>query len=218
MTWLHCGRRIATVCVCLAGATLVSAVAAGAAPEAANNLIVNGDAEQGQASPNGYDVVADIPGWARKGGFTVVSYGAADFPGVQAGSAFGGGESFFAGGPGNAGSSVSQQISIASKRSLIDSGKGKATLSGYLGGYGGQDDSLAATAIFLDQSGKRLGGIKIGPVSAAARKLQTGMLKKTTTGLVPKKTRAIRIVLGADRTAGNYNDGYADNLSLLIGR
>ncbi|HET8967888.1 MAG TPA: hypothetical protein VFN06_00495, partial [Gaiellaceae bacterium] len=202
MTWLHGGRRIATVCACLAGATLVSSVAAGAAPEAAKNLIVNGDAEQGPASPNGYDVVADIPGWARKGGFTVVSYGAADFPGVQAGSAIGGGSSFFAGGPGNAGSSVSQQISIASKKSLIDSGKGKATLSGYLGGYGGQDDSLAATAVFLDQSGKRLGGIKIGPVSAAARKLQTGMLKKTTTGLVPKKTRTIRIVLGADRTAG----------------
>jgi hypothetical protein len=218
MTWLHGGRRIATVCACLAGATLVSAVAAGAAPDAAKNLIVNGNAEQGQASPNGYDVVADIPGWTRKGGFTVVSYGAADFPGVQAASAMGGGSSFFAGGPGNAGSSVSQQINVASKKSLIDSGKGKATLSGYLGGYGGQDDSLAATAVFLDQSGKRLGGIKIGPVSAAARKLQTGMLKKTTAGLVPKKTRTIRVVLGADRTAGNYNDGYADNLSLTIGR
>jgi len=25
-------------------------------------------------------------------------------------------------------------------------------------------------------------------------------------------------MLGANRTAGNYNDGYADNLSLTIGR
>ena len=197
---------------------LALVVAAGASPGAGKNLIVNGNAEQGEASPNGYDVVAEVPGWTRKGGFTVVSYGAADFPSVQQGAAIGGGNSFFAGGPGNAESFVSQQISVVSKKSLIDSGKGKATLSGYLGGYGGQDDSLVATAIFLDPSGKRLGSVKIGPVTAAARKLQTGVLKKTAARLIPRKTRTIRVVLGANRTAGSYNDGYADNLSLTIGR
>jgi hypothetical protein len=113
---------------------------------------------------------------------------------------------------------VSQQVAVVSMKKLIDTGKAKATLSGYLGGYGGQDDSLTVTAIFLDQSGKRLGSVKIGPVSAAARKLQTGILKKTATRVVPKKTRTMKVVLGANRTAGNYNDGYADNLSLTIGR
>jgi hypothetical protein len=60
--------------------------------------------------------------------------------------------------------------------------------------------------------------VKIGPVTASARKLATGMLKKTITGAIPKKTRTIRVTLGANRTAGDYNDGYADNLSLTIGR
>jgi len=218
MTLLRIGKEITAGCACLAAAALVSAVAAGAAPDAAKNLIVNGTAEQGAASANGYDVVVEIPGWTRKGGFTVVAYGAADFPGVQAASAIGGGSNFFAGGPGNAGSVVTQSIDVSSKRVLIDSGKGKAVLSGYLGGYGGQNDSLSAVAVFLGQSGARLGAIKIGPVSATERQLATGLVKKTKSGGVPKKTRTIRVMLGAIRTAGNYNDGYADNLSLTIGR
>lgn len=211
------GKRIASV-LCLTAAALASAVAALAAPDAPKNLIVNGNAEQGAASPNGYDVVADIPGWTRKGGFTVVAYGAADFPGVQTASALAGGAKFFAGGPGNAGSGVTQDIDVNSKKSLIDSGKAKATLSGYLGGYGGQNDSLTAVATYLSQTGKRLGSIRIGPVSAAARKLGTGLIKKTATGAVPSNTRTIRVALGANRTSGSYNDGYADNLSLTIGR
>ncbi len=202
----------------LAVVVLVSAVAAGAAPEAARNLIVNGNAEQGPASPNGYDVVAEIPGWTRKGGFTVVSYGAADFPGVQDASSIGGGKSFFAGGPGNAGSLVNQSIDVTSRRALIDSGKAKATMAGYFGGYGGQEDSLSATAVFLSQSGKRLGSMKVGPVTAAERKLATGLLKKSKVGVIPKTTRTIRVTLGANRTSGNYNDGYADNLSLTLGK
>jgi len=113
---------------------------------------------------------------------------------------------------------VTQSIDVSSKRVLIDSGKGKAVLSGYLGGYGGQDDSLSAVAVFLGQSGARLGAIKIGPVSATERQLANGLVKKTKSGGVPKKTRTIRVMLGANRTAGNYNDGYADNLSLTIGR
>jgi len=215
MTW---NRRVGLVGATGALAALAMALAAGAYPGAAKNLIVNGSAEQGQASPNGYDVVAEIPGWTRKGGFTVVSYGAADFPGVQDSAAFGGGKSFFAGGPANAGSNVTQSIDVSSKRALIDAGKAKARLSGYLGGYGGQDDSLTATATYLGQSGARLGTIRIGPVSAAERKLATGLMKKTATGTIAKKTRTIRVTLGATRTSGSYNDGYADNLSLTIGR
>jgi hypothetical protein len=218
MSWTDRRGRIALTFLGAVVGALAVALSAGAAPNAARNLIVNGNAEQGQASPNGYDVVADVPGWTRTGGFTVVAYGAADFPGVQDASAIGGGTNFFAGGPGNAGSLVSQSIDVTSKRALIDSGKGKATLSGYLGGYGGQNDSLSAVAVYMGPSGSRLGAIKIGPVTAAERKLATGLVKKTKAGVIPRKTRTIRVTLGANRTAGDYNDGYADNLSLTIGR
>lgn len=210
--------RIGVASAGLVAAALVSAVAAVAQPTMAKNLIVNGNAEQGEASPNGYTVVPEVPGWTRKGKFTVVAYGAADFPSPANSAALGGGSKFFAGGPGNAGSALTQTIDVSSKKVLIDAGKARATLSGYLGGYGGQDDSLIATAVFLAQSGARLGAIKIGPVGAAARKLATGLIARQATGTVPKLTRAIRVTLGADRTAGDYNDGYADNLSLTLGR
>ena len=45
MTWLDDGRRLVVAGASLATAALVWAVAAGAAPAAAKNLIVNGNAE-----------------------------------------------------------------------------------------------------------------------------------------------------------------------------
>lgn len=218
MTWTDRGLRAALAAIGVALVALGMSLTAGA-QSTAKNLIVNGNAEQGASSPNGYDVVPEIPGWTRRGGFTVVEYGAADFPGAQAATALRGGAKFFAGGPGNAGSAITQSVSVASLKQLIDGGKAKATLSGLLGGYGGQDDSLIATAVFLGQSGARLGTmLKLGPVGSAARKLQTGLVPKSVAGSVPKGTRTIRVTLSANRTSGSYNDGYADNLSLTIGR
>jgi len=218
MTWTDRGHRAAFAAIAIAVVALGMSLTAGA-QSTAKNLIVNGNAEQGAASPNGYDVVPEVPGWKRRGGFTVVEYGASDFPGTQTSTAVHGGAKFFAGGPGNASSAVTQTISVASQKQLIDSGKAKGTLSGYLGGYGGQDDSLIATAVFLGQSGARLGTmLKLGPVGSAARKLQTGMIRQTVAGSIPKGTRTIRVTLSANRTSGSYNDGYADNLSLTIGR
>lgn len=218
MTLTDRSLRVALAVIGVAVVALAMSLTAGAR-STAKNLIVNGNAEQGVSSPNGYDVVPEIPGWTRRGGFTVVAYGAADFPGTQASTALHGGAKFFAGGPGNAGSSVTQTVSVAAQKQLIDSGKARATLSGQLGGYGGQDDSLIATAVFLGQSGARLGTmLRLGPVNAAARKLQTGLIAKTVKGAIPKGTRTIRVTLSADRTSGSYNDGYADNLSLTVGR
>jgi hypothetical protein len=218
MTWLHGGRRIATVCTCLAGATLVSAVAAGAAPEAAKNLIVNGNAEQGEGVNDVNGIATEIPGWTRKGNFTVVKYGAPDFPSPELSTKVRGGLNFFAGGPKNVASSISQDIDVSSQKKLIDAGKAKATLSGNVGGYFTQTDWLRATAVFLGASGKRLGAVSIQSATPAARANQTDLPKKSIMGPVPKTTRTIRVVLAASRGAGEYNDGYADNLSLTLGR
>jgi hypothetical protein len=219
MTWLDGGLRIAIACVCFAATVLVSAVAALAAPDAPKNLISNGNAEQGEGSADGYAVVAEIPGWTRKGKFNVVSYGAPNgFPGSDVQTAVGGGSKFFAGGPANAGSAVTQDVNVASKKGLITAGKAKATLSGALGGYATQNDALVVTATFLSAAGDRLGVVKIGPVGAMERKTLTGMIPKSVTKPVPVQTRTVRVTLGASRTSGSYNDGYADNLSLTIGR
>jgi len=203
----------------LGAASLSIALGAGAAPGVAKNLIVNGNAERGDAVNDASATSNAIPGWTRKGKFTLVEYGASGgFPDATVQAALAGGKNFFAGGPANPGSAVSQDIGVASKAGLIDSGKAKATLSGSIGGYASQNDSLIATATFLSAAGVKLGAVRIGPVSAAARKSVTGMLPKTASAVVPRKTRTIRVTLGANRNDGSYNDGYADNLVLTLGR
>lgn len=214
------GGWTALLLASLAAVSLAIVLGAGAAPGAGRNLIVNGNAEQGQGVNDASSSSTDIPGWTRKGEFTLVAYGApGGFPDATVQAKVKGGKQFFAGGPANPGSAVSQDVSVASKAALIDSGKAKATLSGYIGGYASQNDSLIATATFLSAGGTKLGkAIKIGPVSAAARNSTTAMLPKTATGAVPRKTRTIRVTLGASRNDGSYNDGYADNLVLTLGR
>ena len=210
--------RVAATASCVLVGALAMALAAGAAPGAAPNLIVNGNAEQGEGVNDVNGIATEIPGWTRKGNFTVVKYGAPDFPSPELSAKIRGDLNFFAGGPKNVASAVSQDIDVSAQKKLINAGKAKATLSGNLGGYATQTDWLRATAVFLSTSGKRLGAIKIQSATPAARQNQTDLPKKTITGPVPKTTRTIRVVLAASRGAGEYNDGYADNLSLTIGR
>lgn len=219
MTWLDDGTRLVVAGASLATAALVWAVAAGAAPAAAKNLIVNGNAEQGEGVNDVNGIAADIPGWTRIGNFTVVKYDApGGFPAAKVGAAIAGGANFFAGGPRNVHSSIRQDIDVGSMKGLIGSGKAKAKLSGNLGGFATQTDFLAATATFLSASGARLGAVRIQSAPPAARANETALPKKTIIAAVPRKTRTVRVTLAASRGAGDYNDGYADNLSLTIGR
>jgi hypothetical protein len=218
MTWNDRGKRLALLGASAAVGMLALAFAASAQPGAAKNLIVNGNAEQGEGVNDVNGIATDIPGWTRRGNFTVVKYGAPDFPSPELSTKVRGGVNFFAGGPKNVASSISQDIDVGSQKGLINAGKAKATLSGNVGGYFTQTDWLRATAVFLAASGKRLGAMSIQSATPAARANQTDLPKKTISGAVPRTTRTIRVVLAASRGAGEYNDGYADNLSLTVGR
>jgi hypothetical protein len=220
MTGRQIGRRVALTAVNALLLGLAVTFSAGAAPGAGANLLVNGNAEQGEGVNDVNGIAADIPGWTRKGNFTVVKYAApGGFPDATVQAAVRGGNNFFAGGPSNAGSSVSQDIDLSAKKALVSSGKARATLAGYLGGYASQEDSLIATTTFWTATGKRIGpAAKIGPVKAAERGSTTKMILKKATVPVPKLARTVRVTLSAARTSGSYNDGYADNLSLTVSR
>src|SRR3954453_20419593 len=112
------------------------------------NLLTNGDAEAVAGSADGTTVVAP-PGWPTDGPFTEVAYGAPAFPTTDDGASWGGGASFFAGGPDNAAGSATQVVSVAGAAAQIDRGGVPATLSALLGGYLTQPDSAAVTATFL---------------------------------------------------------------------
>jgi hypothetical protein len=197
--------------------TVVVAVGASAHSAAAPNLIKNGGAESGPAVSDASGVAATIPNWTRTPSFTVVKYTAGGgFPEVEIAGQIGGKANFFAGGPNAPTSSATQVVNVTRFKAAIDAGQRVATLSAFLGGYASHRDSMSVTATFLSQAGKKLGALKIGPVTAAERNNITAMIQKTASLAVPKKTRSIQVKLAARRTDPSYNDGYADNVSLTL--
>lgn len=187
------------------------------------NLIVNGGADAGAAS-DGFSSVP-IPGWTINGPLTVVAYDTPDpdglppFPTSTGPGPDDRGANFFAGGPDNGSSSASQVVSVAAAASLIDAGAVRYDLSGYLGGWTDQEDS-AVLRIAFKQGSTVLGWAEIGPVTAADRANETGLLGRSTSGLVPTGTRQIvvTLVMTKQEGVGAYNDGYADSLSLVLTR
>ena len=89
-------------------------------------------------------------------------------------------------------------------------------VSGYFGGYADQSDYAALSISFISATGGTLGSRRIGGVTPQARSDQTGLLLRAATGYVPPGTRSINVVLTMVRLDGSYNDGYADNLSLVL--
>ena len=61
-----------------------------------------------------------------------------------------------------------------------------------------------------------LGALTIGPVTAADRNDTTGFRPRTGFVTVPRGTLTIRVVMTATKYAGAYNDGYLDNVSLML--
>jgi hypothetical protein len=209
----------------LAGAALLllAASAASARAEFGTNLIVNGDAEGATAagqstkgSGSGYNVIRPIPGWMPTGNFTVVQYGAPDFPTATGPGPANRGKNFFAGGPDNPASSATQVIDLSADANALAAGGVTFTLSGWFGGWLGQNDNAVLTVTFRNANNVMLGTASVGGVTNKDRDNKTGLLERSTKGAVPKETRNLLLTLQMTRFEGAYNDGYADNLSLVL--
>lgn len=204
-------RTIISIAAALAG---LAGPAAARAAIPAGSLLQNPGAEATAGSPDG--AVVALPGWTTSGGFTAIMYGAPGFAALDESARISGGISFFAGGPGTTSSSATQKVDVSGAAVEVDAGGVSATLSGYLGGYEGQDDSGTVEAAFQDGSGAKLGSLAIGPVRSVERGNATRLLPKSATGAVPAGTRAITVTITTTRIAGNYDDAYFDNLSLAL--
>jgi hypothetical protein len=194
-----------------ASAAFWLALSQAAAPQVAGNLLQNPGAEAGAGATDSTAILA-MPGWASTGSFTAVAYTAPGSPPAPSGA----GANYFAGGPGQPLTTAMQTVDVSASAGAIDAGQLQATLSGYLGGFAGQGDSAVVGATFLDASGTSLGSVAIGPVTTAERGGQSALLPRSATAAVPDFTRTIRVVISAERTEGNYNDGYADELALVL--
>ncbi len=190
-----------------------------------SNLIANPGAESGTPLVGGsftvdsWTVLTGPPGangftafsWTFGAGYPVYSDPGPQPPATR-------GARFFYGGLNSTSSSGRQTItgSTPEVQAAIDAGLVTYDLSGWLGGFATQNDNARLTLNFLDTASGSLGSVQLGPVLAADRGGQTALLFREATGVVPAGTRNLELTLLMTRTEGTSNDGYADNLSLVL--
>ena len=194
-TWL-----LAAACV----AVMVASSRDADAQVFGSNLVVNGDAETGSTT-----------GFTPSGDFSAILYNQGGYPGVGDPGVSAGGQYLFTGGnvPSSSGMQV---IDISAGAANVDAGTVTFSLSALLGGYSSQGDNATVSISFLSSGNFNLGGAAIGPVTPVDRNDQTGLLNRETSGIIPIGTRSISLMLQLTRTNGSANDGYADNLSLVL--
>ena len=180
------------------------------------NLIVNGNAEAALGSTDGTPV--STPGWTSTGEATAGQYGAPyGYPGPTDPGPTDRGNNLFAGGVADEISTLTQTVNVSQYASAIDTSGVSYLLSGWLGGWDGQDDNAVLTVTFQSASGSALGTGTIGPVLSSDRSGTSGLFFRSTSGAMPSGTRTALVVLTLTRTSGTNNDSYADNLSLALG-
>jgi hypothetical protein len=177
------------------------------------NLVVDGDAEAATCTTSGYDAMT-TPGWSvTAGGPNAVcvantgGFPGASAPGVQPGAAY-----FTGGTHGDAG--LRQIVGVSGIAAAIDAGTATYDLSGWLGGYGSQNDRAGLVATFQNAAGGALGSAQLAAVTATDRGNVTKLLRRAASGALPAGTRSIRIDLTFTHTVGGTTDGYADGISL----
>ena len=179
------------------------------------NLIQNPNAEASTATADCTPGGTPVPNWTATGQFTVCYYGAPGYPtATDPGPPSRGNNFFFGGFAGD--STGTQSLDVSWAAADIDRGTVTYSLSGYLGGFDGQDDSVTVKALFRASPFGAAQQAKIGPVLSADRNQATGLLFKSTTGTIPAGTRQIDIVQEMIRVSGSANDGYSDNLSFVL--
>lgn len=149
----------------------------------------------------------------------MVAYGTAGgFPSKTEAPA-GGGNHFFAGGPDSNFNGSIQTITLPSDwHAAIDAGIVTFDLAGYFGGIASQGDNSGFNTTFLDGGNFAISFLGFKTVSAVERGGKTGFVRRAASDTLPKLTRTIRVSLEMNRAADgfSYNDGYADNLSLVL--
>lgn len=200
------------------GAVALVGAAGASASVKSGNLVKNGKAEVGAAGADGTQTVTP-PRWTTTGPFTEVLYGTDGFPDLTVSAAIHGGTAFFAGGYTTTVTRAKQSRRVPLRwLRFVKRHRVRATLSAALGGYAGQADYATVVARFLDRRGHRLKTLKVGPVTVADRNSVTSLLTRGASARVPARTRKITFVITANYFDGVYNDGYVDNVRLILKR
>ncbi|MET9553006.1 phosphoesterase [Streptomyces sp. NPDC006645] len=185
------------------------------------NLLVNGDAEKGSGGTA--EPVERVVGWGvRQGAPAIVGYDVGEgYPTpADPGPGGGAGARFFSGGNSPL-TTLVQEVALPAAGSTghgaVDAGRVRYVLSGWLGGYAGQEDGVRLSVEFRDRAGTPLALSVLGPVTAGERGGATGLLERRAEAAVPPGARSARVQLSFTRSGGGTsNDGYADAISLSL--
>ncbi|MGD2108639.1 MAG: hypothetical protein PVI86_04540 [Phycisphaerae bacterium] len=190
------------------------------------NVLKNGDAEDTAAAQNFDEIVrlnAPIDeGWnVFQGNMTPVAYaiGRAVHPNPAISAKIGGGNNYFAGGPGGVSPTIAQQgvfLNLFVPLEVVQAEKVKATLSADIGGFTSQSDYGTVEVSFRDELLNEVQYLGLGWVTPAHRGNVTGFVHRCGSMIIHKDavTAEVRIIIY--RFNGSYNDGYVDNVSLYL--
>ncbi|MFA6900249.1 MAG: hypothetical protein WC256_08590 [Desulfurivibrionaceae bacterium] len=181
------------------------------------NLVVNGDAEAQTAGRNG-SLLTSYTGWVADGKLGVYEYQTTNsgYPRLSDPGPTDRGANFFTGNENISQASAYQEIDLSFAATEIDAGTATYDFSGWLGGYSAQGDNTVLALTFYSGTGQALGATSLGPVTPADRQNTTGLLQRSTTGAPPVGTRSAQVTMTMTRVSGSYNDGYADNIELVL--
>jgi len=174
-------------------------------PFSTDNLLLNGDAEQGNT------------GWMVAGSSTAIraaKYGENGYPGATDPGPGQRGASFFDGGD-NPRADSHQSVDVSAYAARIERGL-HARLNAFLGGYQDQNDTASVVLRFLAADGSLLAQSVLGGPYPAERLSTTGLLAYELDVQLPPLTHTIDVHLVMVRAGGTGSDGYADNLSLVL--
>jgi len=210
-------RGYARTGACDIGAVQVASSYVPPSPLRGAELIRNGGAEGnelGRATDGTGSQAA--PYWSRvfDVDLTQIAYGAPGYP-LLGDAPAGSGSYFFAGGL-SALTSAFQLIDISELAAEIDAGTLAFTLEGAFGGAANEDDDASLHVRFVDATELTVGMVTIGGFTAADRGGVTRLLHDSERGFVPAGARTVELILESQRAAGDHNDGYADDLSLVL--
>jgi hypothetical protein len=123
----------------------------------------------------------------------------------------------FAGGPNNTLSQLRQTINIdPAWQQAINDGRVTFDFSAFLGGLLGEPDHTDASLMFLDANFQTLGQQGLPSVTTLDREAVTGLFPVEAIDYLPIGTAFIQVDVVFLGGAGDYNDGYADNLELIL--
>jgi hypothetical protein len=186
-----------------------------------NNVVVNGDAEQGLANPLATPPVASVSGWTRDNidgtteNATVETYAGfkaqwgltiANPAGTNVGN------NFFMGGV-TALSRLYQVMDLSNLKFESTSARGY-DFSALMGGPQEENDHAHLYLEFQKADGTVLETVTVDGPQAAQRNNSTGLSLMQKTGTLPKDAAKAKLTIEFDREFGTWNDGYVDNISL----